>query len=484
MNLWAVRTPADSELAPLGRAFGFYPRSELLEHFDYYPPLWYGGVGGLLATQATPSFAPLIMINAVALAVSLWAGWDLAKRTTGAWTGFLSVLVIAGLPLVAGRMNFVGVEPSHMAMLGLSLRGLVLLRDPSSSNGRAIGLGAIVGAGLLMKWNFVLPLLGPAAVEAFAAWRAGPSAKQHRRQLLLAGGTASLLFAVWFIPYADLSIILGREAGMLTEPTSDGGIFSVGQFEALFPVVDFGLGWAGLFLLMAAWFGLAWEAGGDRTDPPAHRSVEILLLASIATLSIGHFLIPHKELRYFVPAGWALGLLIAFGLNCLWTGKLRSIRSRAIVVAGLGWLFFSTFGVRALDEGGFDVRLFADSRDYGFAEFTELPPAHPGQGRGVVLSPATQDGSEVGASLAWEFTSRSPGPLVVQVFPDTISHPLAEQAFQYADFFGTNRELSADEQEYLSRHRFVPIREVTLDADDTLGLPGAKDWVLWAPDGD
>jgi hypothetical protein len=333
----------------------------------------------------------------------------------------------------------------------------------------------------LVKWNFALPLIGPAAVEAFAAWRAGPPAKQHRRKLLLAGGTASLLFAAWFIPFADLQKILGGREGMLSEQTHEGGIFSAGQVEALLPVVDLGLGAPGLFLLFAACFGLAWEAGGGRSEPPAHRSLETLLLSSMATLVIAHFLIPHKEIRYFVPAGWTLGLLIALGLNCLWSGKLSSIRARSIVIGGLGWLIFSTFSGSPVGNDGVDLQVFADRSDYGIAEFTGLPPSHRGEGRGIVISPGGDDnGPEVGTSLAWEFTTRSPGPLVVQVFPDTISQPLAEQAFEYGDYFATNRELSEDEHQVLEEHQFEPIREVTLDPDDELSLPGSKEWVLWA----
>lgn len=477
MNHWAIRNSAGPDLDVVGRAFGYWPRSELLQHFDFYPPLWYGGVAGLFASQESLSYPWLIGINAVALAVALWAGWDLARRTTGATSGLLAVVVISALPIVAGRMTFVGVEPSHMAILALSLRALVLLREPEATWAQAALLGGFVGAGMLMKWTFFAPLIGPVVLEGIAILRAGSERSSHRRRFLLAGGGAGLIFSAWFVPFADLQKILGR---MGNEATNPGGLLSQGNLQSLFPFVEIGLGWAGLALALLAGFALAWEA--RRGDHQERRlpSVATLLASSTATLILVHFVIPHKELRYFVPAGWSLGLMIALGLSCLWNGEVKSGLTRAGVVAGLLWLSFNTFLSPHREHLHHEVRLTMDHRDYGFGDLTELPPVPEGQAQGVVIYPVIKDGSEVGATIAWEFTTHNKGPILVQICPEGLFSMEAQAAVQHTDYLVTNRILTANEGRNLRDRGLSPSREVTLDLDNRLNFPGPKDWTLWA----
>jgi len=334
---------------------------------------------------------------------------------------------------------------------------------------------------MLMKWTFFAPLLGPAVLEGIAILRAGSERSSHLRRFLLAGGVAGLIFSAWFFPFADLQTILGGEEGVGSEATYAGDVLSQGNLQSLFPFVDLGLGWAGLALALIAGFALAWEAGGGRHRERGLPSVTTLLGSSIATLTLVHFLVPHKELRYFVPAGWSLGLVIALGLSSLWSGELKSSRTRAVVVTGLLWLLFNTF-LSPHREGlsGDGVRLVFDHWDYGFGDLTELPPVPEGQAQGVVIYPVSEDGPEVGQVIGWQFSAHNKGPILVQIFPDALSSQEAEAAVQHMDYLATNRKLTTYEDRNLRNRGLSPSREVTLDLDNRLNFPGPKDWTLWA----
>ena len=267
---------------------------------------------------------------------------------------------------------------------------------------------------------------------------------------------------------------------MGSEATHSGGLLSQENLQSLFSLVDLGLGWAGLTLVLVAGFALAWEArrGGHRER--GLPSVTTLIASSIATLTLVHFLIPHKELRYFVPAGWSLGLLIALGLSCLWNGEMKSGLTRAGVVAGLLWLSFNTFLSPNREHLDHEIRLTMDHRDYGFGDLTELPPVPEGQAQGVVIYPVSEDGPEVGQVIGWEFATHNKGPILVQTFLDVLSSEEALAAMQHMDYFATNRKLTAYEDRNLRNRGFSPSREVALDLDKPLNFPGPKDWTLWA----
>jgi 4-amino-4-deoxy-L-arabinose transferase-like glycosyltransferase len=166
----------------------------------YKPPLYYVGVPWLLSGAERLRWVGLLSVNAAALAVAGAAAAVSARRLAGAPAGALAVLVFCLLPGVEGRFTYAGVEPLQTALLGLALALSidVLVRGGSVLRGAA--LGAVCGAGMLVKWTFAFPLLGPAVV-AVAVVRD----RARIRALLVALVVAASLFLAWALPFLDVS---------------------------------------------------------------------------------------------------------------------------------------------------------------------------------------------------------------------------------------------------------------------------------------
>ncbi len=219
----------------------------LLEH--HQPPLYYIGVPALFAPFPSLSFGMLLLTNAAALVLTLWAGWALARHMRSPRAGFIAVALIACAPGVAGRFTIVGVEPWHMGLLGLSILMLLRVRAPDATWRQGLGLGSAISAGVLMKLPFVAGLLGPLALESFAALFGairGPEARPWFRRMLGAGALVVVLLLVAFLPFTrgvDEFMSVAKD-----EPTHD-TIFTLNAVTIQFKWMYLLLGSAGMGLL-------------------------------------------------------------------------------------------------------------------------------------------------------------------------------------------------------------------------------------------
>lgn len=465
-----------------------------LEH--HQPPLYYQGIPALFSPADHLTFGPLLVTNALALVVALWAAWKFGVHHGKPRLGLIAVLVMVSLRGVAGRFTVLGVEPWHMALLGVAFVLFLRLREPDATRWQALLLGGVIGAGLLLKLPFVAGLLGPLALESGCALLGGPPARRWLRHLLLAGGVVVLLLAAGFLPFTtgatDFFLMARSEP---THPT----IFS---FDAVWSLVWWtmvGIGPIGFILFLLALWGA--ERGSLLKTPApilGFRPV-VLLVASIVTLGAIHWYIPHKELRYLLPAAWPFCLIMAIGLDALWADGRHGRRA---VVGGILALFLSTFviprGTAMSDINGpiipllYDpqvphflgmedpaelepplLRLWIDRSDYGLdnlvrhASFEEL-------NRPTVL--ATFDDptyTRLRDMLYWELYARNERPVLSLPKVDSLLGEAVKGQLMMATHLVTNRQLEREELRVLRAQRYVPTESVDLP------LPGPKRWTLW-----
>jgi len=448
-----------------------------------------------------------MLVNAAALGLALWAAWVFAIRYGSPRLGLLSVVILTCLPLAAGRFSILGVEPCHVALLGLALLLALRLRAPEATRRQALGLGAVVGVGLLMKLTFIAPLLGPVLLEFFSAIRGGKATRRWLQRLAEACGVAAAMLAIGLLPgWSSLGAFLAMAQ---TEPTA-GSAFSIEAVELMFDYVVIGMGLTGSSVLvlagLVAWRSRLWEQPSpERGCRPA-----TLLLASVVSLLVVHWLVPHKEIRYLLPMAWSLSMLIAIGLEPLW----RRRNWGPVVLAGaLLGLASATFvfpndpqvpqqpykeGNDNTDFWGDDglvviepplLRIWIDPSDYGLEKIVrhesfgrrsrsvvltllkdlsceQVIPCYGSEGEGAV---------KLNHMIEWELYARNEQQVVVltDLPVDRLEGDLAKRQLNRATHLITNRSLAESELMFLADHQFVPIEAVELP------LPGPNPWTLW-----
>ncbi|MCP4870891.1 MAG: hypothetical protein GY898_19480 [Proteobacteria bacterium] len=465
---------------PAGLDFELLFHNVLLEH--HQPPLYYVGVPALLSPLATLSFGPLLATNAAALALALWTAWLFGVRLSGPRLGLLGVLVMTALPGVAGRITILGVEPWHMALMGVTMLLFLRLREPEATRWHAVALGAAIGAGLLMKLTFVAVLVGPLFLESLAALTGGPDARRWLIRLLQAGAFVVVLLLVGFLPFTTTLADFVTMAK--TEPTH-ASVFSLaaGWTMVKWGVV-LGLGRAGVVVVVLALLG-AGLARLWRTPAPAlGPRPSILLAASVVSLFAVHWLVPHKEPRYQLPAAWGLSMLLAIGLETWWSwGRL----GRGTLAAAVGFLCYSTLVVPEdpqpplTPDGVPDVvrlepaelRLWADHADYGMDKLVLHESFDTNRQSYVITTLEDQSGSLLRDMIQWELHGRNRRPVIgLPQLADLRSGDASKQ-FRRATHLITNRKLDPEELELLEENEFVEV------ASSVLPLPGPKRWSLW-----
>jgi len=457
----------------------------LQEH--HQPPLYYIGIPAMFSSFPSLSFGMLLLTNAAALVVTLWAGWALAMHLRDRRAGFIAVVCIACAPGVAGRFTIVGVEPWHMGLLGLSVLMLLRVRAPGATWRHGLGLGGAISAGVLMKLPFVAGLLGPLVLESFAALFGavrGPEARPWFWRMVGAGALVVGLLAIAFLPFTvgvDEFMSVARD-----EPTHD-TIFTVSAMTIQLWWMEMLLGPVGMALLAMAALG-AWRARLWTLPPPplGHRPAT-LLFAGVVSLLVIHWLIPHKELRYVLPALICVQLLVSVGLDALW--EQGGLPTRVAVSLGLAALAFQTYGVAmdpqwptTPDDENWEylepprLRLWMDPDDYGIEEIV-LHPTFAEAARSYVL-PLLEDPttSIMRDMLHWELYGRNHNPVVGLPMTPTLMTPSALSLLrERATHMVANRRLTSAES---LRAQALGYREI---ASTELPLPGSGfgPWVLY-----
>ena len=243
-----------------------------------------------------------------------------------------AVLLMAGSPVVGYHAAVPAYECGLVCALGLLMwRTAASDGLPSTVRGQ-LALGAICGAGLLVKWTFGVYALAPIVWAAGATLRqTGP--RETARRLLPIALMVGLLSGPWYLLCLDWKLLLLTTANDLNNPGLTGlaswwAIFS-GYFLALTPPALGRL----LLPLTALGAGLAlWHRPREATGLLA------TVLLSVALLSC----FGHSEVRYLLPVVPVMAALAGLGLGSLprpWPTVFACVAAACVVAqtASCNW---------------------------------------------------------------------------------------------------------------------------------------------------
>jgi 4-amino-4-deoxy-L-arabinose transferase-like glycosyltransferase len=462
------------------RGFFGWSFTEQITQIGHKPPLYYGGLPWLLAGDSSLSYAPLLLVNGAALSILLWGCFILGRRLAGDRGGLFALAVVAALPAIAGRVVLVGVETLHLAALVWVFVFVSHLVEEPPSWRPAIGLGAVLGLALLIKWTLAVALLLPSAVILWGVLAADQRAQRLRR-LAVAGVLGLGLFCLWLVPFAEISSFTAAAAG---EVSTVAHLGSSPRFYLLRWAVSHGLGIAtipAVLLISFTWFGPTGVLlSGTRSR--AIPWLPMLLIASVVSVFLVHWFIPHKEPRYVLLAMPGIGILLGAGLALGTQGRSpRWFLAACLSVACLwaGSFFLPYLGDEALPDDYADRHLHhvIVRHDYGLEQLILHPTFADPRGAVISYSLAGERWIELRDLLSWEFYARNKATVISRLpSMPTVDADQASRSLDLASHFITNRPLTPPEIDVLRERGFTPIFE------HSLPLPSADAIQLWARD--
>lgn len=448
---------------------------EHLSELGYKPPLYYGGLPLLLSGWPSLSYPPLLLVNALALGLLLVGCWRLGLRLGGARAGLAAVLVTAALPAVSGRATIVGVELSHMACLAWSLELALVLLTGRPKRSHAVLLGLIVGAGMLMKWTLAIPLSGVLLVAAFSLWHA-PDRLDRARLMGAAAAISTLLFLSWVFTLARFD----RFAEFAGSEASTAELLGHSPWTYL-PhwMVTSGMGLAAVPVVLLALAPRRWPGRVETDARPSAAWTGWMLVAAVLSVLVIHTFVPHKEIRYLLPAFVGVGVLLGAGLARSSAGPLWT---RALGFAAVALLWLSSFALPYLPDGsppGSYAELKLHPRivthDSGLERLVLHPTFLRESGSIVSYTLSGERWIELRDLLSWELYARNATPVISRL-PEMseVNETEAARALDLSTHFISNRDLSPSERLLLEGRGFTRIHE------DSLPLPEAQKLELWA----
>ncbi|RLC45458.1 MAG: hypothetical protein DRH70_07475 [Candidatus Coatesbacteria bacterium] len=290
---------------------------------DVYPPAHRLMLGLLFSILGPRTWVALglstVMFAALLIVVYLIARTIAPKDRT---TALLATFLLGSFPVVFASSHFDNLSMTLSFAVALSI--LLLLRSGNFTKTHwSAALGVSIGLGLLVKWSFVVFVVGPLLLTL---WHAliGKHASKRLTNLALAAAIAAITALPWYLThlnevlsYYELNEQVYR--GMFPpNPLSwfNAGFYIIRLKDAMTPVLT------AVFLFG---FGLAVARG-------RLRQIAVPLVWLIFAYSILLFIYP-KSLRYILPACPALALIAAIGLTALRRSKV--IVLSLVLAAGL-----------------------------------------------------------------------------------------------------------------------------------------------------
>lgn len=419
----------------------------------FKPPLWFGGVPVLLAPLGGLRWSSVGLLQGALLgAAALGAARSAALAApvgSERSAGLGAALLLASWPGAVGLSTMAGVEPLFAALLAWLPAVLHGLR--ASEGRRLLPFTLLLGTGLLAKWNFAAYALPAIGVAAFSL----PPGARIRLGLGCVVATAPLL--LWLLGPADLRLLL-RGAG--DEPSFDP---PWGRDALLWlpRAVGRDLGAFALPALVLALPGLWFHRRSLAT--PALALLGLLLL---------HGLIPHKEVRYLLPALPLLAILVGVGLSRLPRGAVAA----ALAVAAGGWLDPGDPPGDRYEAPAIHVRPTRDA--YGADSVFDHPTL--GHWARSVVTVSLRDDPErapLRTAIRWELHARGSRPAVMRGDHDRATDRACAFDLERSTHALTNRVLDDDEEAALRSLGYQPLAPIALRWE---GLAeGAQDFVWW-----
>lgn len=167
-----------------------------------WPPLFHFLSACLSFISVSQSISPLV-INFVFLLILLFSVYSIGSLLYNRRVGIIAVVLVSLYPAVFRYSRFFGLDFAQMSVVCLSL--YFLIRTQNFSNKRfSLLFGLSVGAGLLIKWSFILFISGPlfcVIAQAFILKKKDKAVLfLSAKNLFLSGIIGLLLSLIWYVP--------------------------------------------------------------------------------------------------------------------------------------------------------------------------------------------------------------------------------------------------------------------------------------------
>ncbi len=314
-----------------------------LKAINYYPPFYAFTIFlGYLLLGAC-AYVPII-INMLYLSMLVFFIYKICSRYqgNGGFSGFLGGFIVLSYPSVAVFLRAPIMEYALCAWVAVTLY-LFIQSEYLSSRRYSLFLGIALGIGMLIKWTFIIYVIGIFVVYlpikyilGLIKYNAKMEARKVLGNLLLLIIVSLIIVLPWYIKYIDLKYLF---LSVQNDP-------SKGVFLAKVNFYIRGFKDNHLFIPFFLFFLLTWPFALIKRKPETI-SLSINLIFGIAVLS----LIPHVEVRYLLPFMPYIALLTVLGLFALPSKFSRRILFIFIFCIGI-YNFIYSFSAMPLTGGG------------------------------------------------------------------------------------------------------------------------------------
>ena len=318
----------------------------------YRPPLTVlTDAAALLLMPPSPHL--LSVVRVTWLALMLWAvagiAGDVARRADLDGVGRAASTAIV-LAVTSPAMLLLGAsvmsEVPLAALFALTLRSLLRLEE-RPTDGQAAKVGALVGAGMLVKWTLPVSLAVPALTAVLTS--------SDRGRMARLGGMAAAVAAAVAGPWYLLAG--GRVATFVFSVGQGSGAQAFGAVERsalaewlYYPAV---LGWELLFAPLALLSVIGAATALRRGFPGA-----AVLVSAVLGPALLFGMLANKEIRYLLPALAAWAAVGGVGIASLSSGTAGSRWRTGLQPAALGLVGLVGVGIAHLngDDDPFPYR--------------------------------------------------------------------------------------------------------------------------------
>ncbi len=275
--------------------------------FHYYPPGYYAWLTAWMTPYERTGLPGLVMWSNVLAGLGLLGVVAAMIRSGANAAGVAAALfLLGGTPIFNIATKTLSFEIGVLFATG---GVLWLLSGPTGlpSRPRSALLGAIVGAGLMMKWTVVLYIAGPFVVASFLWFRGGGTLREGALRLGLAVAMTLVVAGPWYGLCLDFELLKQTTQNDATVPAGLGFRGYVLQYCRYLESLRVGSGIAlcGVFLLGLG-FGLV-------RRPPG--TALFLSSAVVAMAVLPVFM--HQEPRYLIPLLPSLAAIAGLGFGGL-----------------------------------------------------------------------------------------------------------------------------------------------------------------------
>lgn len=292
-----------------------------------------------------------LLLNLVELPLLLFATGSIAVHLGGERARTVAVAAVATMPLLVGLLHEQLQDYTLLVAVTVSV-ALLLKSRCFQRTGPSLALGAVAGAGILVKVTFPVFLVGPLAVVLAAsvlgvAFQAGSAAGNvpSRRTLVLNGGgaaaLATIIGAAWYLPQWAPTVAYVRSAtsGALavgTGPRNPATWTNVGRFTV--GLIDGDLSWgfalalvAGVLLAATALVHQSVRSHGARNRLFACFFLLAWIGVPYVTIALGH----NQDVRLMAPAFPGIGVAIGVAVANVYSALVRRVLVLGILAYGL-----------------------------------------------------------------------------------------------------------------------------------------------------